>query len=219
MTPAPTASEEPGRPGSGVGLLREATVAEVAAFIASGGTEEEVQLEERSEEERPEIVFSQVDPLGLGLHYSDFNIRSRHFRVLETFFVEVDGEGRLEAVVSTTGLKRDRRVLTVQLVVIRKRPGEDPADRLRALLAGVCRVARGFVPGVRKLRFTFVLDPSFGGALGSQVSQVLIGGYEPAGLVEEARMANETGPGREAVLLAFPAVPDGETAGSEAPSA
>jgi hypothetical protein len=211
MPPVATASEAPGRLRAGVGLLREATVVDVAAFIASGATEEE-----GGHEERPEIVFSQIDPIGLALHYADFNVRSRHFRVIETFFVEVDDDGRIQAVVGTTGLKRDRRVLNVQLVVARPRPGEDAAERLRALLAGVGRVAREFAPGVRKLRFTFVLDPSFGGALGSQVSQVLVDGYERVGLVEEARMANETGPGREAVLLAFPVGGlDGERASAE----
>lgn len=185
-------------PSGGVGLLREARVVQVAAFVASGGTEDEVQVEDR-----PEIVFSQIDPIGLALHYSDFNIRSRHFRVLETFFVEEDADGRIEAVVGTTGLTRDRRVLNVQLVVMRHRPGETPAARLRDLLLGVGRVARHFTSAARKMRFTFVLDPSFGGPLGAQVSRVLIDGYEDVGLVEEARMANETGPGREAVLLAL----------------
>ena len=99
-------------------------------------------------------------------------------------------------------------MLNVQLAVIQHRPGENVAERLGGLLAGVCRVAASFASGVRKLRFTFVLDPSFGGPLGSQVSRVLIDEYESVGLVEEARMANETGPGREAVLLAF-GVPDG----------
>lgn len=188
--------------GSRVVLLREGSVADVAAFVASAGTEEELQDGARPDD-RPEIVFSQIDPIGLPLHYSDFNIRSRHFRVLETFFVEVDGAGRIDAVVGTTGLKRDRRVLNVLLAVLRRDPERPPGEHLRAVLDGTCRVAGRFVPALQKLRFTFVYDPSFGGPLGAQVSRLLIDAADQAGLVEEARMANETGPGREALLLAF----------------
>lgn len=185
---------------STVVLLREAAVVDVAAFVAAAGTEEEI-----AGDDRPEIVFSQIDPIGLALHYSDFNIRSRHFRVIETFFMEVDADGRIQAIVGTTGLKRDRRVLNALLVVLRQQPGEDQAAHLRRVLEGVCRQARSFAPELQKIRFTFVLDPSFGGPLGAQVSRLLIDGYESVGLVEEARMANETGPGREALLLGFPA--------------
>jgi hypothetical protein len=207
MTSGNTTAAAAAPDGGGVVLLREVSVVDVAAFVAAAGTEEEIVGEDR-----PEIVFSQIDPIGLSLHYADFNIRSRHFRVLESFFVDAGADGRIRAVVGTTGLKRDRRVLNVQLVVLRRGPEEDVAARLRALLAGVFVRAREFAPAVRKLRFTFVLDPSFGGALGAQVSRVLVEGWERVGLVEEARMANETGPGREAVLLAF--VPGGGETGA-----
>lgn len=179
-------------------LLPEAAVVDVAAFVANAGPEEEIEGQDR-----PEIVFSQIDPIGLALHYSDFNIRSRHFRVLETFFVERGPEGRIDAVIGTSGVKRDRRVLNVLLAVLRHTSDEDPADHLRRVLTGVFQHAQCFAEPLRRLRFTFVYDPSFAGPLGAQVSRLLLDRWEDAGLHEEARMANETGPGREALLLGF----------------
>lgn len=179
-------------------LLSEAAVVEVASFVASAGTEEEIEGQDR-----PEIVFCQIDPIGLALHYSDFNIRSRQFRVLETFFVERGPDGRIDAVVATSGVKRDRRVLNVLLAILRHRPDEDPAAHLQRVLTGVFRAARRFAEGLRRLRFTFVYDPSFAGPLGAQVSRLLLERPDDVGLLEEARMANETGPGREALLLGF----------------
>ena len=56
---------------------------------------------------------------------------------------------------------------------------------------------------MHKLRLTFVLDPSLGGPLGAHVPRLLTEEYESVGLIEEGRIANETAPGREAVLLTY----------------
>jgi len=192
-----------------VSLLRERWLADVTAFVAAAraeGDEPETEGVERGD--APEMAFCHMDPIGVPSHYSDFNIRSRHFRVVETFFVERDASGAITGLVSTTGLRRDRRVLHVCLVIVRRAPDERLADRVRTVLAGACREALGFAQAVRKLRFTFVLDPSLGGPLGAHVPRSLIDEYDRAGLVEEARIANETAPGREAVLLTFHAAPE-----------
>jgi len=182
--------------GGAVVLMREAWVKRIAAFVATAGTPEEARLEGR-----PEIVFSKIDQTVLGAHYSDFNVRSRHFRCLETFLVEVDEAEQITALVAVDGLTSAKRILNVNLVVAM--PSEQPiADRLRALLDGALEVCRRFTP-IAKLRLLYIFDHSFSAPLGAHVAPLLIDGFEAAGLVEEARIANETGPGREAVLLGF----------------
>lgn len=177
-------------------LMREAWVKRVAAFIASSGTAEEARLDGR-----PEIVFSKIDQTGLPVHYSDFNVRSRHFRCLESFFVEVDPEGRITGLVTVDGLRSDKRILNVNLVLMS--PGSEPVeDRVRGILDGAVRAIREFVP-ITKLRLLYIFDHSFSAPLGAHVAPVLIDAFDGAGLFEEARIANETGPGREAVLLGF----------------
>ena len=81
------------------------------------------------------------------------------------------------------------------------------ADHVRSLLRGVLDAVRQFAPGVGKLRIVYVFEPTWSDALGAHVSQELINNYQGAGLVEEARIANETGPGREAVLLSCLSLP------------
>src|SRR5262245_31070532 len=64
-----------------VELLRENALSEVVAFIASARTEDEGDRVDVA----PEIAFCQTDPVGIASQYTDFNIRSRHFRIVETF--------------------------------------------------------------------------------------------------------------------------------------
>ncbi len=183
-------------PARAVVLMREAWVKRVAAFIAGAGTPEEARLETR-----PEIVFSKIDQTGLPVHYSDFNVRSRHFRCLESFFVELDPTGRITGLVAVDGLRSDKRILNVNLLLAE--PGPEPiAARLQAMLAGAVASIQAFVP-IAKLRLLYIFDHSFSAPLGAHVAPVLIDEFERAGLFEEARIANETGPGREAVLLGF----------------
>jgi len=101
-----------------------------APYLHDGraGTPEEARLEGR-----PEIVFSKIDQTVLGAHYSDFNVRSRHFRCLETFLVEVDEAEQITALVAVDGLTSAKRILNVNLVVAMP-SGQPVADRLRALL-------------------------------------------------------------------------------------
>ena len=184
-----------------VEVLRENSLSEVVAFLAAARTEAEGDGVET--ETGAEIAFCQTDPVGIASQYTDFNIRSRHFRVVETFFVERDAAGRMTGLLTTSGMRRDSRVLHMFFVAIRREPGDDFVERLRHLLQGVCDRTRLFAPAIAKLRLTFVLDPSLGGPLGSYVSPALVDDYERAGMVEEARIANETAPGREAVLLTY----------------
>ena len=182
--------------GRAVVLMREAWVKRISAFVANAGTPEEARLEGR-----PEIVFSKIDQTGLPVHYSDFNVRSRHFRCLESFFVEQDATGRITGLVSLDGLRSDKRVLNVNLLLAE--PGPEPiAARLQAMLDGTVAAVRAFVP-IAKLRLLYIFDHSFSAPLGAHVAPVLIDEFDRAGLFEEARIANETGPGREAVLLGF----------------
>jgi hypothetical protein len=177
-------------------LMREAWVKRVAAFIASSGTAEEARLDGR-----PEIVFSKIDQTGLPIHYSDFNVRSRHFRCLESFFVEVDATGRITGLVTVDGLRSDKRILNVNLLLAE--PGPEPMTaRLQRMLQGTVAAIQAFVP-ILKLRLLYIFDHSFSAPLGAHVAPVLIDEFDQAGLFEEARIANETGPGREAVLLGF----------------
>lgn len=186
----------PAAPERAVVLMREAWVKRVAAFVASAGTPEEARLDGR-----PEIVFSKIDQTGLPVHYSDFNVRSRHFRCLESFFVEVDPTGQVTGLVAVDGLRSDKRILNVNLLLAR--PGEEPmATRVQRMLDGTVAAIRAFVP-VAKLRLLYIFDHSFSAPLGAHVAPVLIDEFDRAGLFEEARIANETGPGREAVLLGF----------------
>jgi hypothetical protein len=181
-----------------VELLREDSVTDVAEFIAQAATDEDGDLAGRAE-----IVFTQVDPMNLASHYADYNVRSRQFRVIETFFVEYDEDNRVTALVSTDALFREQKTFKIQLMIVKSEPGEDPALRVREVISGVEPIVRKFVPGLSRLRVIYVYEPSLNGALGGHVSKILMLDHDRAGFIEETRIANETGPGREAVLLSF----------------
>jgi hypothetical protein len=203
MDAAPPVPSPHAAPDRTVVLMQEAWVKRVAAFVAGAGTIEEARVDGQ-----PEIVFSKIDQTGIPMHYSDFNVRSRHFRCLESFFVEVDAAGEITGLIAVDGLRSDRRILNVNLLVAAAGP-EPRTVRVQGMLDGTLRAIRAFVP-VAKLRLLYIFDHSFSAPLGAHVSPVLIDQFEDVGLFEEARIANETGPGREAVLLGFHARPEAD---------
>jgi hypothetical protein len=185
-----------------VRVLPERWASRVSSFIRSAGT-----AEEAAAEDRPEMVFSRVYLPTQMNFYSDFNIRSRHFRCLETFFVEADDADEIRAVVSLEGLRTARRVSNVNLIVARV-PADDGGAHLAELLGAVLREA-GKYSATSKLRFTYIFDTSFEAPLGVRVSKFLTEPPADVPFVEEARIANETGKNREAVLLSFTDVQNG----------
>jgi len=176
--------------------LPERLAGKVAAFIRAAGTSEEAKAEGR-----PEMVFSRVYLPTQMKFYSDYNIRSRHFRCLETFFVHCDEDGEIRAVVSTDGLRTHRRVTGVNLVVA-KLPNEDSGTYIATLLDAVLNEIRKY-SATCKLRFTYIYDTSFESALGVRISDYLLHPPADSPLVEEGRIPNETGKNREAVMLSF----------------
>jgi hypothetical protein len=187
------------RPGSTpttVRVLPESWAARVSDFIRGAGT-----AEQAAAEGVPEMLFSRVYLPTHMSFYSDFNIRSRHFRCQETFFVDIDEAGGLRAVVSLDGLRTKRRVANVNLIVARP-PPSDPAAYLASLLDQVLRVAARYSAAV-KLRLSYVYDTSFEAPLGVRMSSLFLDPPPSLPLREEARVANETGKNREVVLLAF----------------
>lgn len=180
-----------------VRVLPEIWCAPVSAFIRSAGSSEETTAEER-----PQMVFSRVYlPTQMNI-YSDFNIRSRHFRCQETFFVEAGDDGSIRAVVSLEGLRTKRRVLNVSLIAARL-PAADPGGYLVELLDQVLDVAARF-SAVKRLRFSYIYDTSFDAPLGVRMSGLLFRPPQHLPFFEEGRIPNETGKNREVVLLAFP---------------
>lgn len=178
-------------------VMPEAWVKRVATFVTSGVGEEQARAEAR-----PAVLFSRTDPIAVQGNYSDYNVRSRHFRCLETFFVEVDDAGEIQAVVALEGLIHGKRTLLVYMVVALLPSEVGTGERLRGLLAGVQAKAAEFVP-VGKLRITYLYDHSFAAPVQAQVAKLITDAPDEAGLIEEARVPNETGPGREAVLLSW----------------
>jgi len=177
-------------------VLPESWVTRVSEFIRSAGT-----LAEAEAEERPETIFSRSYLPAHMSYYSDFNIRSRHFRCIETFFVAVGPDEELQAVVSVNGLRTDTAVATANLIVARPSEGDRGAD-LAALLDGALQVMKRFA-AVQRLRISYLYDISFEAAVGVRISQLLVDSPESLNLVEDARFPNETGRNREAVLLSF----------------
>lgn len=200
MADAPDIAGAPGAGPSEWRVLPESWTRRVSAFIRSAGTREESRAENR-----PELIYSRAYLPGERTFYSSYNIRSRHFRCLETFFVEVDGDGELVAVVGLDGLRRDSRVLAVSLVVARP-DGRDPSERLAAMFAAVLDQASRYCDADR-LRFTYVFDTSVEGPLGIHLSEALLHPSPHLPFREEARIPNETGQDREVVLLAFGGAP------------
>lgn len=177
-------------------VLPEARIAEVSGFVCSAGTVEEARVNGV-----PETYYARsYVPLEAN-QYADYNIRSRHFRCFETFFIETDSGGELQAVAATDGLGATKRSLNVSLVVARPREPE-PAEHLRGLFERLLGEAARYSPA-SKLRFSYLYDLSFGGPVGVRVSKLFLESPEALGLIEEARIANETGANREAVLLAY----------------
>lgn len=180
-----------------VRVLPETWAASVSAFIRSAGSSEEAAAENR-----PQMVFSRVYlPTQMNL-YSDFNIRSRHFRCQETFFVEAGDDGSIRAVVSLEGLRTKRRVSNVSLVAARL-PADDPGGYLVDLLDQVLEVGARF-SALTRLRFSYIYDTSFDAPLGVRMSSLLFRPPQHLPFFEEGRIPNETGKNREVVLLAFP---------------
>lgn len=178
-----------------VKIFPETWATRVGEFVTRAGTEEEARAGGG-----PEVIYCRIGPVGMQSHYTDYNVRSRHFRCVETFFVEVDAGGELRSVVAVDGLLFGRPTLSVTLIVTRARDGEDQAAHLRGLLEAVLAEARRYAD-VRRLRLSYLYSHSFSAPLESQVSRLIVDAPERLGLVEEARIANETGAGREAVLL------------------
>ena len=180
-----------------VRVLPETWAASVSAFIRSAGSGEEAAAENR-----PQMVFSRVYlPTQMNL-YSDFNIRARHFRCQETFFVEAEDDGSIGAVVSIEGLRTKRRVSNVSLIAARL-PADDPGGYLVELLDQVIEVAARF-SAMTRLRFSYIYDTSFDAPLGVRMSNLLFRPPPHLPFFEEGRIPNETGKNREVVLVAFP---------------
>lgn len=192
-----------------VRLLPEAWAGRVSNFIRSGGTAEEAESEGR-----PETVLSRVYlPAQMG-YYSDFNVRSRHFRCLETFFVAVGPDDEIHAVVSVDGLRSTRVVTAVNLIVAQRSRGDRAGD-LAALLDGVLREAQRY-SATERLRISYLYDTSFEAPVGVRIATVLSDPPDALPLREEARFPNETGRNREAVMLAFDGLDSGARAAAEA---
>jgi len=181
-------------------VLPESWAPRVSAFIRSAGTREESRSEGR-----PELVYSRAYLPGERTFYSNYNIRSPHFRCLETFFVEVDADGELVSVVGLDGLRTDSRVLAVSLVAARP-DDQDPSERLAAMLEAVLDQASRYCDADR-LRFTYVFDTSVEGPLGIHLSESLLNPAPHLPFREEARIPNETGQDREVVMLSFGGAP------------
>jgi len=179
-----------------VRVMPEAWAGRVSEFIRSSGTSEEAAAEGR-----PELVYTRSFLPSEGVNYADFNVRSRHFRCIENFFVETDEQGAIRAVVGIDALRTSARVLRVSLVVAHRGEG-DPAARLAGLLdatlAEVCKYSQA-----DRLRFAYVYDTTAQAPLGVRMSELFLDPPEALPIREEARIPNDTGQTREAVLLAF----------------
>lgn len=189
-----------GSGGNGAGyhvrVLPERWAARVSAFVRSSGTAEEALAEDR-----PQMVFSRVYLPTQMNFYADFNIRSRHLRCSEIFFVQTDGTDGIHAVVSLEGLRTAQKVVNLSLIVARLTPGREGAE-LVALLDQVLHEASKY-SAVEKLRCTYIYDTSFQAPLGIRISNLLVHPPSELPFFEEARIPNETGKSREAVLLGF----------------
>ena len=185
-----------GPPAAHVRVLPERWAARVSEFIRSAGT-----AEEATAENRPEMMFSRVYLPTQMNFYSDFNIRSRHFRCIETFFVDEGSDGEIRAVVALEGLRTSRRAINLNLIVARPL-WQDKGAYVAALLDGVLREASRY-SAVDKLRLTYIYDTSFAAPIGIRLSDIFVHPPAHLPLVEEGRLPNETGKNREAVLLAF----------------
>jgi hypothetical protein len=190
------AARESDRPATRIRVLPETWAGRVSDFIRSSGTEEEAAAEAR-----PELLYTRFYLPAEGAYYSDFNVRSRQLRCIENFFVESDEQDEIKAVVAIEAPRSDSRVLRVSLVVAHVGDG-DPAQRLAHLLDGVLSVARQFTPADR-LRFAYVYDTTAETTVGVRMAKVFHNLPPELPFREEARIPNETGQTREAVLLAF----------------
>lgn len=197
-----------GTTGSRVRVLPEIWADRVSQFIRSSVTPELVTATgegsiERTEQDpdAPEMLFARVYLATQMNYYSDFNIRARHFRCIENFFVLTDDDDELRAVVGLEGIRSSRRVLNVGLIVARM-PEEEPQRFLAELLDGVLHEAARYCQAI-KLRFTYVYDTSFEAPIGVRMSEWLSDPDPSLPYEEEARVPNETGLNREAVLLSF----------------
>lgn len=185
-------------------ILREAWIRRVSEFIASAGIKASAEDGGSAEDpDKPQIFYSRLQLPLRQSHFSDFNIRSRHFHCAETFFLEIDPSDRLLSVVGTDGLLSRKRSLSLSLLVARD-VGANRVEWLRRLFQGVLEVANRYTP-TRKLRFSYIYDSNFRSPLGCQVDDLLLDPVEETRLQEEFRIANETGKGREAVLFGFSA--------------
>jgi len=185
--------------------MPETWAGRVSEFIRSSGT-----TEEATSEGRPELIYTRSFLPSEGVNYSDFNVRSRHFRCIENFFVETDEADAIRAVVGIDALRTSSRVLRVSLVVAHSEEG-DPARRLTALLDAVLKEASVYCEADR-LRFAYVFDTTAQAPLGVRMSALFLDPPEALRVREEARIPNDTGQTREAVLLAF----DGRSGGDSA---
>lgn len=192
----PSSESDPGHHSTRVRVMPEVWANRVSEFIRSSGTSEEAATEGR-----PELIYTRSFLPSEGVNYADFNVRSRHFRCIESFFVETDENDAIRGVVGIDALRTGARVLRVSLIVAH--PGEgDPAARLAALLDAVLKEANKYSQADR-LRFAYVYDTTAQAPLGVRMSGLFLDPPDALPIREEARIPNDTGQTREAVLLAF----------------
>lgn len=167
----------------------------------------------------PRILFARERSLrNSSGHYAAYEIRSRQLRCVEAFFVETLDDERITALVAIEGMRTLKPVAHVSLLVCRDGDG-DEATRLCELLDQVL-VEAGRYSALQRLRFSYGVDSTLCETLGAVVCDTLRDPPLHVPLLEEARIPNEFGPGREAVLVAYsrtgagtrmqPAAPEGQ---------
>jgi len=180
----------------GVRVLPESWTSAVAAFV-----QEAIFPPEEADVGAAVLLWSRDYAPQQAHHFAPFNIRARHFRCQDTWFVQSQPDGALSGAVAFDGLRGDRPVVGVNLVVSRMSK-RGIASELERLLSGAMEVAREYVP-LSRLRFAYPFDPASGEPIGVRACGALLDPFNGLLLEEEARIPNETGRRREFVMLAF----------------
>jgi hypothetical protein len=184
----------------GVRIMPESWAFRVGGFlsVATDGTDGTVQV-------RPRVLFHRNYAVKQIDHFAGFNIRERHFRCIETFFIKADALGQIETVMVVEGIRTGNVVLNVNLFASRVLPfaPDQPSAALAEYMNDVIVVASEYCAASR-LRFAYLLDMRSQRVVDGEVCQLLSETHGDAGLFVEARIPHETGRGRVAVMLGFP---------------
>ncbi len=197
---------------NGVRIMPESWAFRVAGFLAAATDDAIGEVEVR-----PKVLFLRNNAMRQIDHLTGFNIRERHFRCIETFFVRADALGEIETVIAVEGIRTRSVVLTASLLVSKVLPSlaSEGGDTLAKYRRDVIVVAAEFCAASR-LRFTYLIDSNGKNVVGGKMCQLLLQTPEDAGLFVEARIRHETGRDREIVMLGFPHIQPA-SAGEQAP--